>query len=227
MFDEPAMPPYEMTLQRLFVSTMPDWQSVSKWYWNLSKSHLEATTPEMKQTVGFTHRRARASEMDRIKAVFYFVSKKVRYMGLTPEKDRPGFEPHDVEITFGKKYGVCRDKAALLVSMLREAGLEAYPVLISVGVKRDAEVPDPDFNHAIVSVQLKQGDYLLMDPTDENTRALLPTRDCDQSYLVCRPEGENLKISPVQPPERSTDARGHNRHADAGGRAGGEVGFVF
>ncbi len=40
MFDEPAMPPYEMTLQRLFVSTMPDWQSVSKWYWGISKSHL-------------------------------------------------------------------------------------------------------------------------------------------------------------------------------------------
>jgi hypothetical protein len=40
-----------------------------------------------------------------------------------------------------------------------------------------------------------------MDPTDENTRALLPTSDCDQSFLVCRPEGEGLKISPVQPPE--------------------------
>ncbi|HEY3916107.1 MAG TPA: DUF3857 domain-containing protein, partial [Verrucomicrobiae bacterium] len=33
MFDEPAMPPYEMVLQRLFVSTMNDWQTVSKWYW--------------------------------------------------------------------------------------------------------------------------------------------------------------------------------------------------
>ena len=198
MFDEPAMPAYEMTLQRLFVSTMPDWPSVSKWYWNLSKSHIEAATPEMKQTVDSLTSGA-ASEMDRIKSVFYFVSKKVRYMGRTPETDRPGFEPHDVEITFGKKYGVCRDKAALLVAMLREAGLDAYPVLISVGVKRDPEVPDPDFNHAIVSVQLKPGDYLLMDPTDENTRALLPTSDCNQSYLVCRPEGENLKISPVQP----------------------------
>jgi transglutaminase-like putative cysteine protease len=200
MFDEPAMPSYEEVLQRLLVSTMPDWQTVSKWYWNLSKSHLEATTPAMKQTVDQLTNGA-TTEMERIKSVFYFVSKKVRYMGLTPEEDRPGFEPHDVEITFDKKYGVCRDKAALLVSMLREAGLNAYPVLISVGTKRDAETPDPDFNHAIVSVQLKKGDYLLMDPTDENTRALLPTGDCDQSYLVCRPEGENLKISPVQPPE--------------------------
>jgi hypothetical protein len=200
MFDEPSMPPYEMVLQRLFVSTMPDWQTVSRWYWNLSKSHLDATTPDMKQTVE-TLTSGQSAEMDRIKSIFYFVSKKVRYMGLTPEKDRPGFEPHDAELTFEKKYGVCRDKAALLVSMLREAGLDAYPVLISVGVKRDPEVPDPDFNHAIVSVQLKKGDYLLMDPTDENTRALLPTGDCDQSFLVCRPEGEGLKISPVQPPE--------------------------
>src|ERR1700722_4340964 len=200
MFDEPSMPSYDEVLQRLYVSTMPDWQTVSKWYWNLSKSHLEATTPAMKQTVDEVTAGA-TTEMDRIKSVFYFVSKKVRYMGLTPEEDRPGFEPHDVEITYDKKYGVCRDKAALLVSMLREAGLDAYPVLISVGVKRDAETPDPDFNHAIVSVQLKKGDYLLMDPTDENTRALLPTSDCDQSFLVCRPEGEGLKISPVQPPE--------------------------
>ena len=60
---------------------------------------------------------------------------------------------------------------------------------------------DPFFNHAIVSVELKPGEYTLMDPTDENTRELLPTGDCDQSYLVCRPEGENLKISPIQPPE--------------------------
>ncbi len=200
MFDEPSMPPYEMTLQRLFVSTMPDWQTVSKWYWNLSKSHLDATTPEMKQEVSKLTNGV-TSEMERIKSVFYYVSKNIRYMGLTPEKDRPGFEPHDVEVTYGKKYGVCRDKAALLVSMLREAGEDAYPVLISVGTKRDKEVPDPDFNHAIVSVQMKDGDYLLMDPTDENTRALLPTSDCDQSFLVCRPEGEGLKISPVQPPQ--------------------------
>jgi transglutaminase-like putative cysteine protease len=140
--------------------------------------------------------------MDKIKALFYYVSKNVRYMGLTPEKDRPGFEPHDVCLTFDKNYGVCRDKAALLVAMLREAGLNAYPVLISVGVRRDPVVPDPDFNHAIVSVELEKGKYLLMDPTDENTRDLLPTYDANQSYLVCRPEGEQLLISPVPPPEQ-------------------------
>jgi len=200
MFDEPSMPPYEMVLQRLFVSTIPDWTEVSKWYWELSKPHLEATTPEMKQTVQSLIAGCK-TDLDKVKALFYHVSKKVRYMGLTPEKDRPGFEPHDVHITFDKKYGVCRDKAALLVSLLRTAGLDAYPVIINVGLKKDAEVPDAEFNHAIVSVELQKGQYLLMDPTDENTRDLLPSEDRNQSYLVCRPEGEPIRLSPIQPPE--------------------------
>lgn len=202
MFDEPGMPPYEMVLQRLYVSTVPDWQAVSKWYWDLSLPHLEATTPEMEQTVSNLTVGAK-TEMDKIKAIFYYVSHNIRYVGNTLEKDRPGFEPHDVKLTFDRKSGVCRDKAGLLVEMLREAGIKAYPVLISVGTKRDPEVPDPGFNHAIVGVQLGGGKYQLMDPTDENTRELLPSYDQDQSYLVCRPEGETLLTSPVESPDKN------------------------
>jgi transglutaminase-like putative cysteine protease len=200
MFAEPSMPPAGQVLQRVLISTTPDWQAVSKWYWDLSRPHLEATIPEMKTTVDKLTAGAK-TDLDKVKAIFYHVSKNIRYMGLTPEKDRPGFEPHDVKITFAKQYGVCRDKAALLVSLLRTAGLKAYPVLISVGVKRDPQVADPFFNHAIVAVELKEGEYTLMDPTDEHTRDLLPSTDCNQSYLVCREEGEKLRTSPVQSPE--------------------------
>jgi len=202
MYNEESMPPYQMVLQRLFVSTLSDWDSVSKWYWNLSLPHLDATTPEMKQTVKELTAGAK-TDRDKVKALFYFVSNKIRYMGITPEKDRPGFEPHDACITFDKKYGVCRDKAGLLVAMLRLAGLNAYPVLVSVGTHKDSEVPDPDFNHAIVSVELDQGQILLMDPTDENTRELLPAQDRNQSYLVSRPEGDTIRLSPIEPPEKN------------------------
>jgi transglutaminase-like putative cysteine protease/predicted metal-binding transcription factor (methanogenesis marker protein 9) len=202
MFEEPAMPPLQEVLQHLSISTTPDWSLVSRWYWDLSKPHLDAITPEMKKRVADLTAGA-ATDMEKIKAVFYFVSKKIRYMGITPEKDRPGFEPHDVEITYAKRYGVCRDKAALLVSLLRAAGQNAYPVLVSVGWKKDPQVPNPFFNHAIVGVELKKGDYVLMDPTDENTRDLLPTYEGNQSFLVCRPEGDSLRLSPVDPPEKS------------------------
>ena len=198
MFDEPGMPPDDQVLQRLFVSTVPAWQDVSKWYWNLSLPHLEKYSPAMQQTVAdlVTNQ---PTDMDKVKAVFYYVSKNIQYEGLTLETNRPGFEPHDVSLTFEKKYGVCRDKAGLLVEMLRLAGFKAYPVLINIGAKRDPRVPQPAFNHAIVCVELKEGQYTLMDPTDENTRDLLPLHDCNRSYLVCRPEGETLFVSPVPP----------------------------
>jgi transglutaminase-like putative cysteine protease len=202
MFDEPSMPAREEVLQRVIVSTTPDWRDVSKWYWNLSQTHLAATSPALTQTVTSLIANATSDEA-KAKALFYFVSQKIRYMGLTDEKDRPGYEPHDVCLTFGKKYGVCRDKAALLVSMLRAAGLKAYPVLVSVGSKKDMEVPDAGFNHAIVAAELTKGHYTLMDPTDEHARDFLPLHDGDQSYLVARPEGEALQVSPIKPPEEN------------------------
>ncbi len=202
MYDEPAMPPYDRVLQRLLVSTLPDWAAVSKWYWKLSQPHLEAISPAMRRAVAALTAGAK-TDREKIKAVFYYVSKNIRYMGITPEKNRPGFEPHDASLTFAKKYGVCRDKAALLVSMLRIAGLKAYPVLINVGDRLDPDVPDPYFNHAIAAVETGPGRYLLMDPTDEHTRRLLPGYDDNQSYLVCRPEGSNLQLSPVSPPAKN------------------------
>ncbi|NVO06011.1 MAG: type II 3-dehydroquinate dehydratase, partial [Rhodoferax sp.] len=36
-------------------------------------------------------------------------------------------------------------------------------VLVNAGAKKDAAVADAGFNHAIVCVELKKGDYLLMD----------------------------------------------------------------
>lgn len=42
-----------------------------------------------------------------------------------------------------------------------------------------------------------------MDPTNENTKDLFPSYLCNNSYLVCRPEGENLMTTPVPPPEEN------------------------
>ncbi len=202
VFPEPNMPPLHTVVQRLLLSTSADWPSISRWYWELCQPRLEAVTPEMRATVSnlvaTTHTRD-----DRVRRVFAWVSQNVRYMGITTETEAPGYEPHDVSVTFHNRYGVCRDKAALLVAMLRLAGLEAYPVLIHAGAKMDPEVPVPFFNHAIVAVTQPGGGYELMDPTNENTRDLLPAYLCNRSYLVAHPRGETLAVSAVPPAERN------------------------
>lgn len=202
LFEEPGMPAAYTVSQRVLLSTIPDWETLSKWYWELSQPRLNQVNDAMKAKVreltkGITDRQKK------IEAIFRFVSQDIRYMGITVENEAPGYEPHDVSLTFDNRYGVCRDKAALLVSMLRLAGFDAYPVLIYVGPKKDPEVPQPWFNHAITAVRNADGSWQLMDSTNENTRDLLPGYLSHRSYLVATPEGETLQTSPVVPPEEN------------------------
>lgn len=212
VFPEPGMPPLYTQVQNIRVSTASDWKELSRWYWNLSLPHLEKTNAAMTN---------RVAELPKdVSAIYKWVAQEVRYMGLTMEDTSPGYAPHDVDITFDNRYGVCRDKAALLVAMLRMAGFEAYPVLIHAGAKMDEEVPLPFFNHAIVAVRggggagplpANKDGFILMDPTDESSRDLFPSYLCNKSYLVATPEGEPLHVSQIVPAEENAvkiDSRG-------------------
>ena len=200
-FAEPEMPAMYTQVQNVRVSTAEDWPEISRWYWDLCAPHLARTNAAMA---------AKVEELGRdMRRIFTFVSQEVRYMGLTMEDTSPGYAPHDVDVTFDNRYGVCRDKAGLLVAMLRMAGYSAFPVLIHVGAKLDPEVPQPFFNHAIVAVEggergtAKAERYVLMDPTNENAKDMFPAYESDRSYLVCRPDGDVLRTSPVPPPEHN------------------------
>lgn len=197
-FPESDMPSFHTVSQRVLVSTIPDWEWISRWYWKLSEPHLGQVTPEMEARVKELVKGLETPE-EQIRAIFTWVSQDVRYLGLTLEKNAPGYEPHPVNMTFERKAGVCRDKAALLVAMLRLGGFDAYPVLIMSGPKKDPEVALPFFNHAISAVRMSDGRYLLMDSTDEHSRELFPPYLNNCSYLVATPAGETLHTSPSVP----------------------------
>ncbi len=212
-FPEPNMPPMYTQTQLLTLSTIKNWQDVSKWYWQLCLPHLAATTPEMTNEVKRLVKDCK-TDMDKVRAIFKFVSQEIRYMGLTTETEAPGYEPHDVKMTFDNRYGVCRDKAVLLVALFQIAGLKAYPILIHVDAKKDSQIPNPYFNHAITAVEISDkrqenetgydGKYWLMDPTDESARDLFPSYLSNRSFIVARPEGDDLRTSPVVPVQRNT-----------------------
>ncbi len=197
---EPHMVPFIRVAMRLLYSTLDSWEQVSRWYFGLVEPKLTPTRG-IKQKVEELIQ-GNADEHSKIAAIFYYVAQKIRYLGITAESNRPGFEPHEVGLTFSRRYGVCRDKAALLVSMLRVAGFKAAPVLLSMGRKLDSEVVVPYFNHAIAAILDESGNpTVFMDPTSETSKQFLPDYDRDCSYLVADSKGSSLGISPVQPPE--------------------------
>ncbi len=192
---EPSMPPMSEVSMRVLYSTIPSWAGVSRWYARLVEPHLEPS-PEITAKVRKLCQGASGRD-EKLAAIFYFVAQKIRYMGITAEADRPGYEPHDVSLTFSRRYGVCRDKAALLVTMLREAGFDAVPVMIRAGGRLDPELPVPWFNHAITAVVDENGrPVTYLDPTSETSRQFLPDYERHSSCLPALEKGADLLMTP-------------------------------
>ncbi len=92
------------------------------------------------------------------------LAKTCRYVAI--EIGIGGWRPTPAAETYDQGYGDCKDLATMYVSMLRYAGIEAWPVLITIKgqVLTDADFPNLNFNHAILYA-LVDGDTLWADPT--------------------------------------------------------------
>jgi hypothetical protein len=87
------------------------------------------------------------------------------------------------------------------VKMLRAAGFESYPAMTMAGSRIDY-IPADQFNHSITVVKLRNGKYELLDPTwVPFLRELWSSAEQQQNYLLGVPEGADLGITPLSPPE--------------------------
>ncbi len=199
---EPNMDIYNLIAHHIMITSISDWKEISRWYYNLVEKHLKTDDDIKNKVAELTN--GLKTKKEKLQKLFYWVAKKIRYLGVDKEKDRPGLEPHDVTFTFHTRGGVCRDKAALLVAMLREAGINSDVILVSVGNILDKVAPVTWFNHAIVMAYDENGnpEYFL-DPTDENTKDFLPAYEEDCSYLVASEKGNTLGIVPVSKPDKN------------------------
>lgn len=94
-----------------------------------------------------------------------FVQDQIRYLGIEagPGSHRPS-PPAEV---LTRRFGDCKDKARLLVTLLREMGYDARPVLVHSSSRHTLLdwLPSPyAFNHVIVQLKLEGREYVL-DPT--------------------------------------------------------------
>lgn len=195
MVSEVNMPSILNVAMRWMVSTADKWEDISKWYFNLCEPKIVITESIKKKAEELTA--GKTTEKEKIMEIFYFVSRKIRYTGLTNEENRPGLEPHSSDYTFNTMAGVCRDKAALIVAMLRSVGIKSNMVLMNASRKLDKEVPLTYFNHAIAGVELQNKEIMLLDPTNETTNDPLPQYLADRSYLIAEKDGDILRTTPV------------------------------
>ena len=198
LVSEPSMPPAQEVVPVLAISTIRSWQDVSRWYARLTRDG-------QKMTPGLTRLVAQitAGKPDpeaRIQALLFWVCRNIRYVETSFTGDKAGFKPVSAAQTYQRKYGVCRDKAQFLVTLLRSIGVDAHVVLITAGVRMDVDLPTTQFNHAIVAIRRADGSFSFLDPTAEDSRQYLPYSDQDKFALVCTEAGEDIRLTPLAPP---------------------------
>ncbi|HSZ82415.1 MAG TPA: transglutaminase domain-containing protein, partial [Polyangia bacterium] len=193
---EPAMPGLAEIAPYLHVSTYATWDDGGAWYWRLVEDQL---TPD-----DDLRRAARAvvkpgdSEEARVRAIHALVVTQTRYVGL--EFGIHGFKPYKVTQVLERRFGDCKDKASLLVAMLKEVGVDAELVLVRTrrGGLVDREPASlAVFDHAIAYVPKLD---LYLDGTAEfSGTSELPNQDQGVMVLRVGPHGAKLAETPVLP----------------------------
>jgi hypothetical protein len=145
------------------VTTFSSWEQVGAWYGPLVQGSLVVTPAIQAKADALT--KGLTSDDDKINAIFNDVALHIHYVGLEFGIGR--YQPHPADDVLSNEYGDCKDKHTLLAALLKAAGIEAWPVLISSERELDPATPSPaQFNH-LITVVPRGGKLLWMDSTEE------------------------------------------------------------
>ncbi|WP_187263416.1 DUF3857 domain-containing protein [Pontibacter beigongshangensis] len=152
----------------VYLSEFATWEQVAKWTLPLY-NQPEKPNKALLALID-SIREEYASDEQRVVAALRFVQDEVRYLGF--EAGIGGYKPRAPSEVFSKRFGDCKDKSLLLVTMLRELGIEADPALVSSSNRGQVAqmLPSPyAFNHCIVQVRLWDKQFWY-DPTISKQR---------------------------------------------------------
>lgn len=158
---------WHFSYQNLFVSDYKDWDSVVNWALGIYDN--DANLSKDLRTKIDAIKKVSNDEGYRIKETLKFVQNEIRYLGL--ESGIGAYKPFTPNKVINQRFGDCKDKSWLMVTMLREMDIKAYPVLINTtyGAALDEFLPSPKvFDHVVVKVVDSTNASLFYDPTITN-----------------------------------------------------------
>ncbi len=192
---EDNMPPWLEQAAYLSVSTYSSWGELGRWYEDLIADQLRLND-ELRGTAARIKAEA-TSEADLVRRIYEYVVTNTRYVGI--ELGIHGWKPYPVTEVHRRRFGDCKDKASLLVVLLKEAGVDAHLALVRTIQLGHAASSPPSmwaFNHAIAWVPKLD---LFLDGTAERSGwRELPSMDQGALALVVDGAASRLVTIPEQ-----------------------------
>ena len=148
---EPNVPGWFFPGRFIQVTDFPSWQTVaaglaSAWEENFDHAELVEMAGKIAALSGIHQQ---------VESALRLVQDEVRYLSVNTELG--GAVPSAAGVVLQRRFGDCKDKAFLLVHLLRRLGVSARPVLVHTMFRHRVEqfLPMPGaFNHAIVEYEL-------------------------------------------------------------------------
>lgn len=211
--EEPGMPSLARLVPVLVYSSYRDWTQVAE---KLKQEFDQGLTqsPEVKRladslTAGPLSRGPAPRDPGlAARAIFLYVTQKFRSIRL--DYGDAGYDAHKPDQILQWKYGDCRDKNCLLISLLRAAGFDAFPVIVSRTLPVVKSVPCPDvFDWLATMAYVPTGTAgqtavdnrqspLFLDPFAEyHLYGTIPSDQAGREALVL--DGESAQLSAVPP----------------------------
>lgn len=138
------------------ISSFKDWSEVSGWAVPYYQSTLPPEVAKIVDDIRLQHKTPEAQLL----AALLFAQEEIRYLSISIGEG--GYIPRSPEVTLQKRFGDCKDKTMLFVSLARALGFDAIPALASLndGPGLTSRLPSPGaFDHVIAEVKLNGKSY--------------------------------------------------------------------
>ncbi len=140
-----------------------DWASVVQWARPLYQvpARLSPELDREAEKIAREHRGDKA----RLAAVLRLVQSEIRYLGV--ETGPGSHAPNPPSLVFERRFGDCKDKALLMISLLDRLAIRAHAALVNTDLRRAVTTMHPGpavFDHVLVRAHADGEDYWL-DPT--------------------------------------------------------------
>ena len=151
-------------LAQMEVSEFRDWAEVSSVMAPLYEkaATLSPTSPLKAEAAKIAAQSA--DPRVRAAAALHLVQDRIRYLFLG--MNLGAYTPADADVTWGRRFGDCKGKTAVLLALLKELGIEAEPAFVSLNATvadgLNSRLPAMElFNHVLVQARIEGKTYWL------------------------------------------------------------------
>ncbi len=205
-----------------YKGNMDSWNSLGKFILDLNKGRDKIPDNVKKEVHRLTDNVSSVDE--KIKLLYNYMQQNTHYILIV--LGMGGWQPFDAAYVAQNKYGDCKALSNYMISLLKEANINAKYVLVTAGAGNRGlwpDFPSPYFNHAITCIPDGK-DTTWLECTSQTMSAGFTGKFTDnRDVLLIDDDGGHVVHTPVYTAQNNLDSRKVNAVIDENGNLVAEI----